>query len=98
MNGLDFNTTTNDIVRLDSDRMIESIKITGTLVADSVDAERINGILVSDIVNAKDEDAHVNGNFTIRTNSSISGDLKVHNTVNGIDMAQVLTSHDIHGQ
>ena len=97
LNGLHFDDLVADIVRRDSDRMIESLKVMGTLTTDALTADRVNDILVKDVVIGSDQNITISGNLTIG-NANIFEDVTVGGTVNGMDLSeQLLTSNDTHG-
>ena len=97
LNGLHFDDLVADIVRRDSDRMIESLKVMGTLTTDALTADRVNDIVVKDVVIGSDQNITISGNLTIG-NAIILEDVTVGGTVNGIDLSeQLLTSNDTHG-
>ena len=96
INGQSFEFVLNDVVRTNSDRVIESVKIIGTLSAEAVTAERVNGILVKDAL--VDGDLHIFGDLTIYNTVKVSGDVLVNGTVNGIDLdSQLMTFDQLHG-
>ena len=97
LNGLHFDDLVADIVRRDSDRMIESLKVMGALTTDALTADRVNDIVVKDVVIGSDQNITISGNLTIG-NANILEDVTVGGTVNGIDLSeQLLTSNDSHG-
>ncbi len=99
LNGLPFDPFVTDLVRLDSERMIESLVLMGTLTTDALSAKQINGILVEDILVNSDEHPKITGNLIINKNVSVVGDVIVGGTVNGIDLSsEILTSNDTHGK
>ena len=97
LNGLHFDDLVADIVRRDSDRMIESLKVMGALTTDALTADRVNDIVVKDVVIGSDQNITISGNLTIG-NANILEDVTVGGTVNGMDLSeQLLTSNDTHG-
>lgn len=97
LNGENFSALMEDVVRLDADKMIENLKVMGTLVADAFTAERVNDILVKDVVVGSGQDLQITGNLTIRSNVSVLSNVKVVETLNRINLSQIITSADIHG-
>lgn len=96
INGQSFEFVLNDVVRTNSDRVIENVKIIGTLSAEAVTAHRVNGILVEDAL--VDGDLHISGDLTINNTVKVSGDILVNGTVNGIDLDnQLMTLDQLHG-
>lgn len=96
VNGQSFEFVLNDLVRANSDRVIESVKIIGTLSADAVMADRVNGILVEDAL--LDGDLHISGDLTVYNTAKVSGNVLVNETVNGIDLdSQLMTLDQLHG-
>ena len=99
LNGLPFDPLVTDVVRLDSERMIESLVLMGTLTTEALSAKQINGILVEDILVRSDQQPKITGNLTINNNVNVVGDIIVGGTVNGIDFSrELLTSNDTHGR
>lgn len=99
LNGLPFDPLVTDVVRLDSERMIESLVLMGTLTTEALSAKQINGILVEDVLLRSDQQPKITGNLTINNNVSVVGDIIVGGTVNGIDFSrELLTSNDTHGR
>ena len=97
LNGVHFDDLVADIVRRDSDRMIESLKVMGALTTDALTADRVNDIVVKDVVIGSDQNITISGNLTIG-NANIFEDVTVGGTVNGMDLSeQLLTSNDTHG-
>jgi hypothetical protein len=96
INGQSFEFVLNDVVRTNSDRVIENVKIIGTLSTEAVTAHRVNGILVEDAL--VDGDLHISGDLTIYNTVKVSGDILVNGTVNGIDLDnQLMTLDQLHG-
>ena len=99
LNGLPFDPLVTDVVRLDSERMIESVVLMGTLTTEALSAKQINGILVEDVLVRSDQQPKITGNLTINNNVNVVGDIIVGGTVNGIDFSrELLTSNDTHGR
>lgn len=99
LNGLPFDPLVTDVVRLDSERMIESLVLMGTLTTEALSAKQINGILVEDVLLRSDQQPKITGSLTINNNVSVVGDIIVGGTVNGIDFSrELLTSNDTHGR
>lgn len=99
LNGLPFDPLVTDVVRLDSERMIESLVLMGTLTTEALSAKQINGISVEDVLVRSDQQPKITGNLTINNNVSVVGDIIVGGTVNGIDFSrELLTSNDTHGR
>jgi ribulose 1,5-bisphosphate synthetase/thiazole synthase len=99
LNGLPFDPLVTDVVRLDSERMIESLVLMGTLTTDALSAKQINGILVEDVLVKSDKHPKITGNLIVNNNVSVVGDVIVGGTVNGIDLSsEILTSNDTHGK
>lgn len=95
LNGADLSAVMNDVVRMDTNKMIESLNVMGTLAVDAFTADLVNGILVKDVVVGSGEDLKITGNFIIRGNVSVLGDI-VAETLNRIKLTQVVTSKDLH--
>lgn len=87
----------NDVVRLDTDKMIESLNVMGTLAVDAFTADRVNDILVKDVVIGNSKDIQITGNLTIRSNVSVLGNITVGETLNRINLSQIATSTDLLG-
>jgi ribulose 1,5-bisphosphate synthetase/thiazole synthase len=99
LNGLPFDPLVTDVVRLDSERMIESLVLMGTLTTDALSAKQINGILVEDVLVKSDKHPKITGNLIVNNNVSVVGDVIVGGTVNGIDLSsEILTSNDTLGK
>jgi ribulose 1,5-bisphosphate synthetase/thiazole synthase len=99
LNGLPFDPLVTDVVRLDSERMIESLVLMGTLTTDALSAKQINGILVEDVLVKSDKHPKITGNLIVNNNVSVVGDVIVGGTVNGIDLSsEILTSNDTYGK
>lgn len=99
LNGLPFDPLVTDVVRLDSERMIESLVLMGTLTTDALSAKQINGILVEDVLANSDKHPKITGNLIVNNNVSVVGDVIVGGTVNGIDLSsEILTSNDTYGK
>lgn len=99
LNGYDFDFTVNDIVRRDSDRIVESLKlITGKLNTSALNAARINAIPVEDLIVATEDVIHITGDLHMQSNVSSTGDVSISGSVNGIDLdRQLLTINDTLG-
>lgn len=97
LNGVDFGSLMNDVVRQDTDQMMENLEVMGTLTTNILNAEKVNGIAVSDVLVADDEELEIRGNLTIRSNISVIGNVIIGETVNGINVSQILTSGDSYG-
>ena len=92
LNGYDYDATVNDIVRKDSDRVVESLKVlTGNLITNSLNAATINGIAVGDFVTGT-EGVHITGDLHVDNSVFVSGDVHVNGTVNGIDLGRQLVT------
>ena len=99
LNGYDFDFTINDIVRKDSDRVIESLKlITGNLKTNALHAARINAVPVQDFVVSTEDVVHITGDVRMQQSVSSTGDVVVGGTVNGIHLIhELLTADDTLG-
>lgn len=96
LNGQPFDFIMEDMVRQNSDRVIESVKIIGTLSADAITAHQVNRIRVEDAL--VDGHMHISGDLTIYNTATVSGDVLVNGTVNGIDLdSELFTFDDLHG-
>lgn len=95
LNGADLSAVMNDVVRMDTNKMIESLNVMGTLAVDAFTADLVNGILVKDVVVGSGEDLKITGNLIIRGNVSVLGDILAE-TLNRINLTQVVTSKDPH--
>lgn len=100
LNGYDFDFTVNDIVRRDSDRVIESLKlITGKLQTNILNAARINAIPVEDFLIDTGDAIHITGDVHIQNSLSSYGDISVNGTVNGMKLSrELLTVNDALGR
>ncbi len=99
LNDLHFDDVMADIVRQDSDRMIESLRVMGTLTTDALTADRVNDVIVKDAVVRSDENIQISGDLVINGSVSVFEDVTVGRTVNGIDISNgLLTSNDNHGK
>lgn len=90
LNSVAFNPFVNDIVRRDSDRLIENLKVMGTITAKAITAKRVNDIMLEDVLLKSDPNPTITGNLTINGNITVAGDILVGGTVNGVDL-----SHDL---
>lgn len=90
LNSVAFNPFVNDIVRRDSDRLIENLKVMGTITANAITAKRVNDIMLEDVLLKSDPNPTITGNLTINGNVTVAGDILVGGTVNGVDL-----SHDL---
>lgn len=100
LNGYDFDFTVNDIVRRDSDRVIESLKlITGKLQTNILNAARINAIPVEDFLIDTGDAIQITGDVHIQNSLSSYGDISVNGTVNGMKLSrELLTVNDALGR
>lgn len=98
LNGVAFNPFITDIVRRDSNRLIENLKVLGTLTANAIIAKRVNGILLEDVLLKSDQNPTITGNVIIIGNVSVAGDITVGGTVNGVDLIHdLMTLNDTYG-
>lgn len=91
LNGQDFNNLVTDIVQRDSERLMESLRVMGTLTTDALAAVRVNGFLVEDAATSNNE-VHIVGDLLIDDYVQVNGDVLVEGTVNDIDLSEQLVT------
>lgn len=93
LNHLKFSELVADVVQRDSDRLMESLKIIGTLTTEALNATRVNNILVKDVA-TNDKDFRIKGNLVIENDVQVTGNVIVEGKVNGIDLSSQLMTPD----
>lgn len=94
LNGLNFNEFAADVVQLNADKIMESLKIIGTLTTDALTAERVNTISVSDAATL-DSDIQLEGGLVINSDVQVDGNVNVDGTINGLNFSNQLMTPDV---
>lgn len=94
LNGLNFNEFAADVVQQNADKIMESLRIIGTLTTDGLTAERVNNISVSDAATL-DSDIQIEGDLVINSDVQVDGNVNVDGTINGLNFNNQLMTPDV---
>ena len=94
LNGLNFNEFSADVVQQNADKIMESLRIIGTLTTDGLTAERVNNISVSDAATL-DSDIQIEGELVINSDVQVDGNVIVDGTINGLNLNNQLMTPDV---
>lgn len=93
MNGEPFDSLVADFIRQDSDRLINALRVVGSLTSGSLQVDYVNGIPAEDIV-INNGHVALDGNLAIDGEVSVDGNITVSGTVNGLDLSRQLVTAD----
>lgn len=94
LNGLNFNEFSVDVVQQNADKIMESLRIIGTLTTNGLTAERVNNISVSDAATL-DSDIEIEGALVINSDVQVDGNVNVNGTINDINFNNQLMTPDV---
>ncbi len=94
LNGLNFNEFSADVVQQNADKIMESLRIIGTLTTDGLTAERVNNISVSDAATLN-SDIQIEGALVINSDVQVDGNVNVDGTINGLNFNNQLMTPDV---
>ena len=94
LNGLNFDKFSADVVQQNADKIMESLRIIGTLTTDGLTAERVNNISVSDAATL-DSDIQIEGELVINSDVQVDGNVIVDGTINGLNLNNQLMTPDV---